>query len=61
GAVTAVTRLSRRLAEAGGWRGTALALPPGCWRDLLTGRTVEGASPLSDLFDRFPVALLIRS
>ncbi|MEU5023946.1 malto-oligosyltrehalose synthase [Streptomyces milbemycinicus] len=61
GAVTAVTRLSRRLAEAGGWRGTALVLPPGRWRDLLTGRTAEGADPLSELFDRFPVALLIRS
>ncbi|MFI1847690.1 malto-oligosyltrehalose synthase [Streptomyces sp. NPDC020480] len=61
GAVTAVTRLSRRLAEAGGWRGTALPLPPGRWRDLLTGRAAEGASPLGELFDQLPVALLIRN
>ncbi|MDX3231385.1 malto-oligosyltrehalose synthase [Streptomyces sp. ME19-01-6] len=61
GAITAVTRLSRRLAEAGGWRGTALALPPGRWRDLLTGRAAAGAAPLSGLFDRFPVALLVRT
>ncbi|MER7788219.1 malto-oligosyltrehalose synthase [Streptomyces sp. NPDC097640] len=61
GAVTAVTRLSRRLAEAGGWRGTALPLPPGRWRDLLTGRAAEGSSPLGELFGQLPVALLIRN
>ncbi|MGW1275322.1 malto-oligosyltrehalose synthase, partial [Streptomyces sp. NPDC002491] len=36
-AVTAVTRLSLRLAEAGGWRETRLALPPGRWADVLAG------------------------
>ncbi|OMI40975.1 malto-oligosyltrehalose synthase [Streptomyces sparsogenes] len=59
GAVTVVTRLSRRLAEAGGWRETALPLPPGRWRDLLTGRTAEGAASLGELLDRLPVALLV--
>ncbi|MET7937209.1 malto-oligosyltrehalose synthase [Streptomyces sp. NPDC005322] len=59
GAVTVVTRLSRRLAEAGGWGVTRLPLPPGRWRDLLTGRTAEGAYPLGDLLDRLPVALLV--
>ncbi|WKX73106.1 malto-oligosyltrehalose synthase [Streptomyces sp. XD-27] len=59
-AVTAVTRLSVRLAETGGWRGTVLPLPPGRWRDLLTGRTAEGRCPLDTLFSRLPVALLVR-
>ncbi|MET7901152.1 malto-oligosyltrehalose synthase [Streptomyces sp. NPDC005355] len=61
GAVTVVTRLSRRLAEEGGWGATRLPLPPGRWRDLLTGRTAEGAYPLGGLLDRLPVALLTRS
>ncbi|NEC04203.1 malto-oligosyltrehalose synthase, partial [Streptomyces sp. SID7909] len=44
--VTAVTRLSLRLAESGGWRGTRLALPDaGVWRDLLTpGREFTGGT-----------------
>ncbi|MGQ4487996.1 malto-oligosyltrehalose synthase [Streptomyces sp. SAS_281] len=61
--VTAVTRLSLRLAESGGWRGTRLALPDeGVWRDLLapgrafTGGTAEAA----ELFADRPVALLVR-
>ncbi|QKV92014.1 malto-oligosyltrehalose synthase [Streptomyces sp. NA02950] len=60
GAVTVVTRLSRRLAAAGGWGTTRLPLPPGRWRDLLTGRRVEGACPLGELLARLPVALLMR-
>ncbi|TMU90495.1 malto-oligosyltrehalose synthase [Streptomyces sp. DASNCL29] len=65
GAVTVVTRLSRRLAEAGGWGATRLPLPPGRWRDLLTGRTAErtaeGPAALDELLSRLPVALLIRN
>ncbi|MER5431458.1 malto-oligosyltrehalose synthase [Streptomyces sp. NPDC002588] len=61
-AVTAVTRLSLRLAEAGGWRETRLPLPPGTWRDVLTeGREFEGHARLADLFAPLPVALLERS
>ncbi|MBL1115072.1 malto-oligosyltrehalose synthase [Streptomyces sp. 110] len=60
GAVTVITRLSRRLAEAGGWGATRLPLPPGRWRDLLTGRTAEGPAALDELLSRLPVALLIR-
>ncbi|NEW71761.1 malto-oligosyltrehalose synthase [Streptomyces rhizosphaericus] len=60
GAVTVVTRLSRRLAEAGGWGATRLPLPPGRWRDLLTGRTAEGSAALAELLSRLPVALLVR-
>ncbi|MGW4079559.1 malto-oligosyltrehalose synthase [Streptomyces asiaticus] len=61
GAVTVVTRLSRRLAEAGGWGATRLPLPPGRWRDLLTGRTAEGSAALAELLSRLPVALLVRN
>ncbi|MEV6314326.1 malto-oligosyltrehalose synthase [Streptomyces sp. NPDC051776] len=62
-AITAVTRLSRRLEESGGWRDTTLALPDeGPWTDLLTGgRTARGDRVRAmDLFARSPVALLVR-
>ncbi|TRV79678.1 malto-oligosyltrehalose synthase [Streptomyces sp. 130] len=61
--VTAVTRLSLRLAESGGWRGTRLALPDeGVWRDLLApGRTFAGGTAeVAELFADRPVALLVR-
>jgi (1->4)-alpha-D-glucan 1-alpha-D-glucosylmutase len=60
-AVTAVTRLSRRLADAGGWRDTELPLPEGRWREQLTGAEVRGPVPLSELLGDWPVALLVRS
>ncbi|MGW1545626.1 malto-oligosyltrehalose synthase [Streptomyces sp. NPDC002346] len=59
--VTAVTRLSLRLAGAGGWRGTTLALPgDGPWTDLLTpGREFPGGPvAVAELFAERPVALL---
>ncbi|MEU9440257.1 malto-oligosyltrehalose synthase [Streptomyces sp. NPDC048304] len=60
--VTAVTRLSLRLAETGGWQDTRLTLPPGRWTDVLTpDRQYTGDTPLADLFDRWPVALLERA
>ncbi|MFJ6074177.1 malto-oligosyltrehalose synthase [Streptomyces sp. NPDC093065] len=59
--VTAVTRLSLRLAEAGGWRGTTLPLPPGRWADALApGREFAGHARVEDLFADTPVALLER-
>ncbi|EST34684.1 alpha-amylase [Streptomyces roseochromogenus subsp. oscitans DS 12.976] len=59
--VTAVTRLSLRLAEAGGWHETRLTLPPGRWADLLTrGREFTGHARVADLFERLPVVLLER-
>ncbi|MYS18749.1 maltooligosyl trehalose synthase [Streptomyces sp. DvalAA-14] len=58
GALTAVTRLSRRLEEAGGWRDTVLPLPPGRWRDRLGGGTYEGRVPLAELLADSPVVLL---
>ncbi|MFD1832064.1 MULTISPECIES: malto-oligosyltrehalose synthase [Streptomyces] len=61
GAVAAVaTRLSLRLAEAGGWRDTALELPPGRWREVLGGRKSEGRTALAELLEDRPVALLVR-
>ena len=59
--VTAVTRLSLRLAERGGWHDTRLALPAGRWADVLTpGREFSGHARVEDLFERLPVALLER-
>ncbi|MFD5714411.1 malto-oligosyltrehalose synthase [Streptomyces pharetrae] len=59
--VTAVTRLSLRLAEAGGWRDTRLALPPGRWADVLTpGREFTGHARVAELLEPLPVALLER-
>ncbi|MGW3494426.1 malto-oligosyltrehalose synthase [Streptomyces sp. NPDC001020] len=60
--LTAVTRLSLRLTEAGGWRGTSLTLPPGRWTDALTPeREFGGRIRVEDLFARLPVALLERT
>ncbi|MEV5985346.1 malto-oligosyltrehalose synthase [Streptomyces sp. NPDC052051] len=61
-ALTAVTRLSLRLAEAGGWRDTSLTLPAGRWTDVLApDREFEGGTRVADLFARLPVALLERA
>ncbi|MCF6526238.1 malto-oligosyltrehalose synthase [Streptomyces sp. JJ36] len=61
GAVAVVaTRLSLRLARAGGWRDTTLTLPPGRWRDLLGGREAAGTGRLVELLADGPVALLVR-
>ncbi|MFJ2903963.1 malto-oligosyltrehalose synthase [Streptomyces sp. NPDC087212] len=60
-AVTAVTRLSLRLAEAGGWRDTRLTLPPGRWTDTLAPeREFTTHARVEELFARLPVALLER-
>ncbi|MGC9380598.1 malto-oligosyltrehalose synthase [Streptomyces sp. MH13] len=59
--LTAVTRLSLRLAGAGGWHGTTLPLPPGRWADALSpGREFTGHTRVAELFARSPVALLER-
>ncbi|MET9172057.1 malto-oligosyltrehalose synthase [Streptomyces misionensis] len=60
--ITAVTRLSLRLAESGGWRDTFLPLPPGRWTDVLhPEREFTGRVRAADLFAPLPVALLERS
>jgi len=57
GAVTVVPRLV--LGLNGDWGETALALPPGRWRNELTGEEFRGEElPLNLLLARFPVALL---
>jgi (1->4)-alpha-D-glucan 1-alpha-D-glucosylmutase len=59
--VTAVTRLSLRLAQAGGWRDTTLPLPAGRWVDVLAPeREFAGHARVPELFERLPVALLER-
>jgi (1->4)-alpha-D-glucan 1-alpha-D-glucosylmutase len=60
-AITVATRLPAGLRRSGGWRDTALRLPPGRWRDVLTGALHPGDHvPLADLTARLPVALLVR-
>jgi (1->4)-alpha-D-glucan 1-alpha-D-glucosylmutase len=59
-ALTVATRLSRRLADTGGWHDTVLPLPEGAWTDLLTGAKAAGEAPLAKLLDSRPVALLVR-
>jgi malto-oligosyltrehalose synthase len=59
-AVTVVTRLPAGLRDRGGWADTALEVPAGRWRDVLTGATRAGPRLfLSDLAVRLPVSLLI--
>jgi (1->4)-alpha-D-glucan 1-alpha-D-glucosylmutase len=61
-------RLPVGLERSGGWRGTALAVPRGLWRCVLTGRTYDTDAetaagneiPLEDLTRSLPVALLVR-
>ena len=63
GAITLGTRLPLGLQRRGGWADTALALPPGRWRDLLAGdegRPVEGETAVGELLAALPVALLVR-
>ncbi|MFJ4961647.1 malto-oligosyltrehalose synthase [Streptomyces sp. NPDC088729] len=62
--VTAVTRLSLRLGEDGGWRDTVLELPDaGPWQDVLApDREFGGGTVAADeLFASRPVALLRRA
>ena len=58
--VAVVTRLA---ASLDAWGDERLALPPGTWTDLLTGRALEsdGEVPLARILDRLPVALLTRT
>lgn len=58
GAVTVATRLPAGLEADGGWGDTRLDLPPGAWRDLLTG--APASDRLADLLRDLPVALLVQ-
>jgi (1->4)-alpha-D-glucan 1-alpha-D-glucosylmutase len=58
--VTVATRLPARLRRSGGWRDTALPLPPGKWQDVLTAATYTGGEvSLAELTTSLPVALLV--
>ena len=62
GAVTVATRLPVGLAGRGGWGDTALGLPDGRWRDVVSGRVLTatgGRLPLADVLADLPVALLV--
>ncbi|WP_327352566.1 malto-oligosyltrehalose synthase [Streptomyces sp. NBC_01304] len=63
--ITAVTRLSLRLARAGGWRDTSLSLPEGRYVDVLAAegesvREFSGHTRVAEIFEGRPVALLVR-
>lgn len=60
--VTVVTRLAHGLAQRGGWGENWISLPPGRWRDTLSGTEVQGGrTPLGGLLEDWPVALLVRA
>ncbi|WP_158861869.1 malto-oligosyltrehalose synthase [Leifsonia sp. AG29] len=60
GAIALATRLPVGLAEAGGWGPTVIDLGDDTVRDELTGREHRGRTPVADVLDRYPVALLVR-
>lgn len=55
-----VTRAPARLAAAGGWGDQAVELPEGTWLDVLSGARHTGGVAASDVFWRYPVAVLHR-
>ena len=63
--VTVVPRLVLGLRQAGGWKDTAVDLPPGQWVDVFTGRrhgsanATESSAYVLKLLRDFPVALLV--
>jgi (1->4)-alpha-D-glucan 1-alpha-D-glucosylmutase len=59
GAITVATRLPVGLERSGGWADTTLDIG-GPATDLITGRRVARETPLAELLDTYPVALLIR-
>ncbi len=59
GAVTLATRLPVGLDARGGWEGTVVLLPQRPVVDVITGAEFEGGElAVSDVFSRYPVALL---
>ncbi|MBT1185627.1 malto-oligosyltrehalose synthase [Streptomyces sp. CJ_13] len=61
GLVAVATRLSHRLAVAGGWRDTVLPLPPGRWTPLGRKTTYETEAPLTALLHLTPALALLRT
>ena len=64
GAVTVGTRLPAALAAGDGWGATALELPAGTWRDVITGAVATSSEDrgllVSEALRSLPVALLVR-
>lgn len=59
GAIALATRLPLGLERLGGWGGTTVLLPTGPLVDELTGAEhAGGETPVAELLDRYPVALL---
>jgi (1->4)-alpha-D-glucan 1-alpha-D-glucosylmutase len=57
--VTVVPRLAVHVDD---WKDTTVTLPPGRWRNALTGDALDGGEArVADLLARFPVALLERA
>jgi len=56
--IAAVPRFT--MTVAGDWGDTRLPLPRGTWINHFTGASSHGAVSPGELFDQFPVALLIR-
>jgi (1->4)-alpha-D-glucan 1-alpha-D-glucosylmutase len=56
--IAVVPRFSMTL--AGDWSDTQLRLPRGVWKNWFSGAQTQGAIAPAELFDEFPVALLIR-
>jgi (1->4)-alpha-D-glucan 1-alpha-D-glucosylmutase len=46
------------LERRGGWGSDTITLPPGRWRDLLTGAEHAGEVRMADLLSACPVAIL---
>jgi (1->4)-alpha-D-glucan 1-alpha-D-glucosylmutase len=59
GAITLATRLPVELHARGGWAATHVTLPPGTYRDSLTGVEWAGSLELRHLLGHYPVALLL--
>jgi (1->4)-alpha-D-glucan 1-alpha-D-glucosylmutase len=55
--VTVVSRLTCGLRD--GWGDAAVRLPPGRWRDILSGEAYVGQPLLRDVLATLPVALLV--
>jgi len=53
--ITIVPRIGHAPAD------TAMTLPDGSWRDVLADRTYSGRVKLGDVWERFPVAVLVAS
>jgi (1->4)-alpha-D-glucan 1-alpha-D-glucosylmutase len=61
--VVLVSRFALRLAAGGGWRDTAVVVPAGRWRSLLSDRVLSvggEACLVEDLFGDWPVVVLVR-